>query len=84
MSTKKPVAKKPVEAKQPVTATEPINPALLAQLRAAQAQINAINASIQSTIVGYIAGRGLSGETHTINVNIETGIMSATPKQPAA
>ena len=76
----KKVVKKAEEAKQPVTATEPINPVLLVQLRAAQSQINALNASIQSAIGGYIAGRGLSGETHTINVNIETGVMSATPK----
>lgn len=67
-------------AEQSTEVAESIAPALLAQLRAQNDQIEIIKGQMQLAIGGYIAGRGLSLETHDINFNINSGTMTSKAK----
>ena len=59
---------------------EKINPAALAYIAGQNNKINAIRELIHSCIEGYISGKGWSLETHNIDFNINTGMVSVTPK----
>ena len=61
------------------TPAEQCPPTLLFALRDLNDQINALKARQNDLMAGYMAGRGWSPSTHRMNINIDTGTVTATP-----
>jgi len=70
----------PTESNPPKTVTEPIPTAMLDGLRAKHEEIEGLKDTIGAILSGYMAAKGWLTDTHEVDFNIGTGIVTSTER----